>query len=133
MHKIPEEIEHLPAGATVVNLNRNWYDNFALAGRRLETRVIPSWELPRSDLESFLRMLRPQIVVAVPPDGARAEPLPGIDLPALGYERIPAGSGIGHGFWRRRVDSGDAADSGWRDRSAVLGPSCQHLVTHVIM
>lgn len=44
-YRIPKSLDQLPARSIVVNLNRSteWWNNFALAGARLQNQVVPYW------------------------------------------------------------------------------------------
>jgi hypothetical protein len=95
---VPELIDRLPPCAVVVNANapREFWSNFALAGRRLSNTVVPPWEVHRVlnrrpagscpiyvfDREPFL-----------PPDAADR-------LASFGYQPVPVPSDPAWRVWR---------------------------------
>lgn len=99
-YDLPPWLDRLPAGSTVINLNpsREYFNNFALAGRHLGTTVVPYWRalesLPTAPCGAW-------IVDRVP-----FQSLPdSIHLLALGYRPVagvvPAGEADAWRFWRR--------------------------------
>ena len=68
IYNIPSQLDELPQGTVILNLNKKeYFNNFALAGKYLSNRVIPRFDAPHLISEEFLRNRKVDYIAEMSP------------------------------------------------------------------